>query len=154
MINMTLKEFLKKELDDGYFTLDAKLKFVDEYNTGIRCYITLYDAIMEAGDNIQLWDKDIIVPLIDEIDNKYFQSILKPFINKYSVIKVVKSKSCHDRYFIEFVLESDNDDCDNICLPYIPKNSSMFAKLEPYKQYTTEELGITTINHGGIREFI
>lgn len=152
MINMTLKEFLKKELDDEYFTLYTKLKFVDEFNTGIRGFITLYDAIVEAGNNSQLWDKDIIVPLIDEIDNKYFQSILKPFINKYLKIKLVKQKGLRG-YFIEFILYKEND-IDYIELPFYPFNSSMFKDLPPEVPFTTEELGITRINHDGIREFI
>lgn len=154
MINMILKEFLKEQLEKGYFRLDNKLKFRDEFYTGTNGYITLYDAILMAEEDNYLWNATVTEPLIDEIDNKYFKEVLRPFINKYSVIKVVKSKSCHDRYFIEFILESDNDDCDNICLPYIPKNSSMFAKLKPYKRYTTEELGITRIREDGIREFI
>lgn len=148
---MTLKEFLKKELDE-HFTLYAKLKFVDEFNTGIRGFITLYDAIVEAGNNSQLWDKDIIVPLIDEIDNKYFQSILKPFINKYLKIKLVKQKGFRG-YFIEFILYKEND-IDYIELPFYPFNSSMFKDLPPEVPFTTEELGITRINHDGIREFI
>lgn len=149
---MTLKEFLIKELDDGYFTLDAKLKFVDEFNTGIKGYITLCDAIVEAGNNTQLWDKDIIVPLIDEIDDKYFQSILKPFINKYLKIKLVKRKGLRG-YFIEFTLYTEND-IDYIELPFYPFNSSMFKDLPPEVPFTTEELGITRIREDGVREFI
>lgn len=151
---MTLKEFLKKELDKGNFTLDTTLKFKDEFYTCTNGCITLRDAILMAEEDNYLWNAAVTEPLIDKTDISYFKEVLRPFINKYSVIKVVKSKSCHDRYFIEFILESDNDDCDNICLPYIPKNSSMFKKLEPYKCYTIEELGITRINQDGIREFI
>lgn len=149
---MTLKEFLKEQLDKGYFTLDAKLKFVDEHNTGINGFIRLCDAIIEAGNNIKLWDKDIIVPLIDEIDNKYFQSILKPFINKYSVINVVK-RCNYDMFYIQFNLNK-NGEGDYIALPDFSKNASMFKNLIPNKCYTTEELGITRIREDGVREFI
>ena len=152
MINMTLKEFLKKELDDGYFTLDAKLKFVDEFKIGIRGYITLCDAIVEAGNNIKLWDKDIIVPLIDEIDNKYFQSILKPFINKYTVINVEKRVN-YDKFFIQINLNKYSES-DYIVLPDFNKNTSMFKNLIPNKCYSIEELGITRMKEDGKREFI
>lgn len=152
MINMTLKEFLKKELDKDNFTLDTTLKFKDEFYTCTNGCITLNDAILMAEEDNYLWNAAVTEPLIDKTDISYFKEVLRPFINKYSVIKVVKS--CHDRYFIEFILESDNDDCDNICLPYIPKNSSMFKNLIPNKCYSIEELGITRMNQNGVREFI
>ena len=156
VINMTLKEFLRKETIKKNIDLDTKLKFVDEFSRGGLGFITLYEAIKYASQDNQLWNSDIIEPLIDEIDKEYFRDVLRPFINKYSVIKVEKrviNIEYDYEYYIQINLDKDNKR-DSIILPNFNKNTSMFKKLEPYKCYTLEELGITRMNSDGVRVFI
>jgi len=86
-------------------------------------------------------------PTLDKEEKEYLRNIVLPFYNRIAYIaKVEASMSDSDLFQIVIVVGDDtdiwgNDDETEIELPPFKKDS-MYVCMEPYKQYTLEDLKI------------
>ena len=76
--------------------------------------------------------------VLDKVEKAYLGNIVKPFLKKYDIIKVVKYRT----YFggLEWI-EINLDDDEEIEFPTF-ETGTMYKGMEVDKKYTVEELGL------------
>lgn len=92
---------------------------------------------------IEIEDKDVL----DEIEKKYLESIIRPFKDRVEYIKKQKGvsrNSVKPCYHIVIMLKSavNNYAMETIVLPYFKSESKMYEGMNLNKEYTLKELGL------------
>ncbi len=80
-------------------------------------------------------------PILDDIEREYLKAVFKPFASR---IKCVKKERCFEMWkgmeYIRVIMKYPDD--DNTCFPVF-KAGTMYKGMNPDKEYTLDELGIT-----------
>lgn len=80
-------------------------------------------------------------PILDDIEREYLKAVFKPFASR---IKCVKKERCFEMWkgmeYIRVIMKYP--DADNTCFPLF-KAGTMYKGMNPDKEYTLDELGIT-----------
>lgn len=74
--------------------------------------------------------------ILDEVEKKYLETVLRPFKNKISVIEKVDIKNSDNKCYLRVML------CDDIMLFPCFKKDEMYTGMAGNKQYTLKELGL------------
>ena len=83
--------------------------------------------------NLLVGELEINKPILDNVEKRYLEGVLRPFKDKVEFIK--KDQNNYGEW-IHFNLKEDW-----FCLPYFEKDS-MYKGMKLNKQYTIEELGL------------
>lgn len=80
-------------------------------------------------------------PILDDIELEYLKTVFKPFANR---IEYVKKQQCKEMWkgmeYIKVIMTYPAG--DNTCFPVF-EAGTMYKDMNPDKEYTLEELGIT-----------
>lgn len=86
---------------------------------------------------------EIESPILDDIEKRYLESVLRPFKNR---ILFAKKTDCYNidsnyEYVCFKIVTPDGDDYNYLILPYFIKGT-MYEGMELGKEYKVEELGL------------
>lgn len=89
-------------------------------------------------DEMYFLNAEYVQPVLDNIEKKYLNDVIRPFKNR--VKDIMKSKSTYsEQYYIEIKMLQA---CDRVLLPYFSTKSGMYKGMELNKRYTLKELGL------------
>ena len=97
-----------------------------ENKLGIMIYARLFELL--TGE------LEIEKPILDDIEKRYLEGVLRPFKDRVRFIKKEKDNNNFEHIFISFGLE-------NIAFPVFEKGT-MYKGMEHNRQYSLEELGL------------
>ena len=77
-------------------------------------------------------------PVLDNVEREYLSAVIKPFRKKVSYISKIEKGYSTEEQFIKITVNRN----EFINLPYFNKSSRMYMGMEPFMEYTLEELGL------------
>lgn len=108
-----------------------RLKGNDECN-GIKCSNCNREAfkwlLSEAKE-----------PILDDVERKYLQAIIKPFKNYVTGIAKIKDDYMTGKHYIRIIVKKDTQEYIN--MPWFEGNT-MYKGMKVNKYYTLDELGL------------
>lgn len=109
------------------------------------CWINNKDIYSDKflNQEIEIEIKDVL----DEIEKKYLESIIRPFKDRVEYIKKQKGvnrNSINPCYHVVIMLKNavNNYATETIVLPYFKSESKMYEGMNLNKEYTLKELGL------------
>lgn len=78
-------------------------------------------------------------PVLDDVERKYLQAIIKPFKNYVTGITKFKDEHGKDRHYIRIIVKKYEREYLNF--PWFEKNA-MYKGMKENREYTLEELGL------------
>jgi len=104
-----------------------------------RCYVTNNGDYMSSTGFEYLCKKarfEYEVPVLDEVEHRYLKAVFSPNSIHKNIHHVVKMK---DRNIVYILVRMK--DMDELIFPCL-SDDSMYAGMEPGREYTLEELGL------------
>ena len=128
------EEFTIKETANKYKLTNRGLYYYD-YNAEKWCHsIHSFERLLLGYDEI------IKLPILDDIEKKYLNNVIKPFRKHIITIRKIQN---YKYEFIEIVIYStvEGVSCEVISFPYFNKGK-MYQGMGVNREYTLEELGL------------
>lgn len=108
----------------------------------IMCYnLLLQDynpAVLDSDAIMSKEWKEYKQPILNDVEKKYLESVLRPFRGKVAYVLRNKSSYSAIKEYLYFVVKGDEP---NFNLPYFTAGS-MYKGMELGRRYTLEELGL------------
>lgn len=134
---------MKKETNLEYYLPELKMLVKEKYNSPRMIFDTIQDYIdpqikhncIEYTTDILEWmTQEYKGDILDYAEKKYLSEVIRPFRKEVLFIKKLETPS--GKEYISITLKEDG-----MYLPSFEKGE-MYEGLEPYKNYTPEELGL------------
>ena len=128
------EEFTIKESANKYKLTNRGLYYYDYYAEKWCHSIHSFERLLLGYDEI------IKLPILDHIEKKYLNNVIKPFRKHIITIRKIQN---YNYEFIEIVIYStvEGASCEVISFPYFNKGK-MYKGIEINKEYTLKELGL------------
>ena len=128
------EEFTIKETANKYKLTNRGLYYYDYYAEKWCHSIHSFERLLLGYDEI------IKLPILDDIEKKYLNNVIKPFRKHIITIRKIQN---YKYEFIEIVIYSNVEgvSCEVISFPYFNKGK-MYKGIEINTEYTLKELGI------------
>lgn len=156
---MTNAEWMIK---NGMSFENLHIRRSDNHYYEIGYYVNDYDRICNESESAILNhgytnDKDVDVvlrwlqsehhePILDDVERKYLSAVIKPFRDKIEYIAKVREEPLprfykNDGIIKYYISIHFNDENDDTAFPLF-REDAMYKGMEPYREYTLEELGL------------
>ena len=128
------EEFTIKETANKYKLTNRGLYYYDYYAEKWCHSIHSFERLLLGYDEI------IKLPILDDIEKKYLNNVIKPFRKHIITIRKIQN---YKYEFIEIVIYStvEGVSCEVISFPYFNKGK-MYQGIRVNREYTLEELGL------------
>lgn len=129
-------KYITRDRIGRLFLSTNKPSFHGEYlysggeSTALNAFISMFEDVKIGGEPIRFRS-----PILDDIEREYLKAVFKPFHQNVRCVR--KMKQIEEG--LEYIKAVTNG--DSMFFPSF-KAGKMYTGMEPYKEYSLEELGI------------
>lgn len=124
-----------------------KNQIINAYHADLSCCVHSDILQLDCVENCSECKKSVVKwlleeysePILDDVERKYLQAIIKPFKNNVTGITKIKDEYRKDRHYIRIIVKKYEREYINF--PWFEKNA-MYKGMKENREYTLEELGL------------